>query len=418
MIRNVLSLLRRRAAGSDTLGMQGPLYRDYMSSRKPADAPRLLLVAMFDPAGIPTIYEQIEQICALSGFRYDLFNCWNVPSPPSGLELPATVDLSPYDGLFIHCTTSYNIVNLRRLDANLATRFADFPGVKIMMKQDEHYRTHQIAEYLGSRKFDILLTCVRPQDTFLFYPVEKAGKLEFVRMLTGYVTDEMRRLRPRPFAKRPIDVGYRGSLQPWNFGRLAWEKCEIGERFRDIAAREGLRADISSKWEDRFTGKAWFDFLQTCRAVLGVESGASIVDFDGEVENETKAYLSSHPGADFAELSCKVLEKYESNAYYKALSPRHFEAAACKCVQILYEGEYVGILQPERHYVPLRRDFANVGEVIRQLKDLRYCQEMVDRAHKELISSDAYTYRSFVATVDQAVRRVFARKGAAATVAA
>lgn len=381
--------------------------RDYLTESKPHPRPeRLLLVAMYDPKGIPTIYEQIDQLCALSVFRFDLLNLWRLPST-AGLEIPASIDLAHYDGLLIHCTTSYNVANLVSLDRRLRTKIAEFKGLKILMKQDEHFRTHAIADYLGSRKFDAVVTLVPEKDRLHFYPPERAGRLRFIPWLTGYVTDEMRAMRAPPLSARPVDVGYRGSLQPWYFGTLAYDKYEIGERFGALGEKHCLAMDISSRWEDRFTGAAWYDFLCRSKAVLGVESGASIVDFDGNVERRVTEYLKEHPGAGFQRVYDDVLAQHEGNCQYRTISPRHFEAAACKCVQVMYEGEYAEIFQPDRHFIPLRRDFSDIDRVVSRLKDLDYCQALVDRTFEEIVLDPRYGYTAFVERLDEAIREAF-----------
>jgi hypothetical protein len=388
-------------------------HADYLATaRRRRFSQRLLLVAMYDPRGIPTIYEQIDQLCALSSFPVDLLNLWGLPSE-GGLEIPAGIDLAGYGGLVIHCTTGYNVTNLLSLDRQLDTKIAEYGGLKILMKQDEHYRTHAIADYLGSRRFDAVVTLVAEPDRLRFYPPERAGKLRFIPWLTAYVTEEMRALRAPPLTLRPFDVGYRGSLQPWYFGTLAFDKREIGERFRTFGAARGLLMDISSRWEDRFSGRAWYDFLFRCKAILGVESGASIVDFEGEAERRVTAYLAQHPGASFEKAFADVIGAFEGNCQYRTISPRHFEAAACKCVQVLYEGDYAGIFEADRHYIALRRDFANIDEVLDRLESLESCQAMVDRAFEEVILDRRYSYAAFIERLDAAIAEAFVERAAA-----
>ena len=47
----------------------------------------------------------------------------------------------------------------------------------------------------------------------------------------------------------------------------------------------------------------------------------------------------------------------------RTISPRHFEAAAFRVCQVLFEGRYAGVMEPMRHYIPLRKDFSNFDEV-------------------------------------------------------
>jgi hypothetical protein len=380
----------------------------------PGKAPstRLLFVASFDPEGLKSISENIREWCQTSRFRFDLLNLSDFPGR-SGLTIPGWIDLKVYSGIVLHCTTSYSPENLNTLDRRIRTKFSEYEGLKILMKQDEHYRAHEIASYVKSQRFDLLITLAEPDRVREIYPRERIGDVDFLFAHTGYVSQEMRQIGAPPLSARPVDVGYRGSIQPLNFGLLAFEKREIGDRFSVVCAEKGLTHDISSRWEDRFLGDAWVEFLCRIKATLGVESGASIVDFDGEVERKVKDFLRSHPAARFQELYASVLKPYEDNAYYKAISPRHLEAAACKTVQVLYEGRYSGIFHADRHYIPLRRDFTNIDDVVRRMRDIPRCQDMVDCAFEEVILDPHYSYDAFVSEFDDRVAQMLAAKGGA-----
>jgi len=363
---------------------------------------RVLMLAWFDPRGLGTIIENIAAIGQMSCFRYDLLNLWGT-GLIGGLRLPRSVRLADYDGVFLHSTVSYDPDNLLSLDRRRAEKIADYPGLKIMMKQDENYRIGRVVEYLASRRFDLLLTCVPPASVRKVYARERLPDIRFLHTFTGYVSDAMRRLPYTQAADRPIDIGYRGSIQPYFFGRLAHDKFAIGETFQTVCAERGLTCDISSRRADRFSGTAWLDFLGRIKGVLGVESGASIFDLDGTVEPACQRYVREHPGCSFEEVSEHVLAAHEGNVDYGQVSPRHFEAAACRTVQILYEGRYSDVFVPGRHYLPLRRDLANLDDVLERLMDPAERLRMTEAAHEEIICNDTYHYGTFVKDLDAAV---------------
>ena len=150
-------------------------------------------------------------------------------------------------------------------------------------------------------------------------------------------------------------------------------------------------------------GSAWFDFLGRCKGTLGVESGASVFDFTGDVTAACDEYLLRHPGATFEEVEARILAPHEGRIPYAQIGPRHLEAAACRTVQILYEGRYSGIFQPWRHYLPLRRDLANLDEVIDAFRDPRRRKEVTEAAYEEIVLNDEYHYASFVRRLDDAI---------------
>ena len=88
-----------------------------------------------------------------------------------------------------------------------------------------------------------------------------------------------------------------------------------------------------------------------------------------------------------------------------AISPRHFEAAICKTLQILVEGDYGNAFQPWKHYVPLKRDFSNIKEVLNFLKNEDQCQKIIDFAYNDIVLNKKYTYESFVVTIIENIRQ-------------
>lgn len=361
---------------------------------------RILMVAYFDPRGLGTIIDNVKSWTTLSKFNFDVLNLF-ASMGEFGLELPKNLDLNHYDGLLIHSTVAYSPSNLRSLDQQLATKILEYRGLKILMKQDEHYRSSETAQYISDHEIDLVISLADPLLIERMYPlVQKSKPVEFYFALPGYISDELLGLRSKPLSERTVDVGYRGSIQPWQLGRLGYEKREVGERFIPVCRKYGLTYDISSKWEDRFFGSDWFRFLGSLRAVLGVESGSSIVDFDGSAEAKCAMYIKQHPNATYEQVTRDVLSEFAGGPEYTSISPRHFEAAATKTVQILYEGNYSGIFKPDRHYIPLQRDHRNIDEVIRKLRDTSYCERLTGNAFREIVENPKYHYRNFVDEVD------------------
>jgi phytoene dehydrogenase-like protein len=74
---------------------------------------------------------------------------------------------------------------------------------------------------------------------------------------------------------------------------------------------------------------------------------------------------------------------------------------------ILYEGKYSGILQPWRHYIPLRKDHSNMAEVVSALRDAKRCEEIADQAYREVARGERYSYKTFAEKVDRAMAEAF-----------
>src|SRR5260370_1603775 len=258
---------------------------------------RFLLICWYDPNGIATVYEN----CALwqlhSEFQLEILNLW--PTRVARLSLPPSLDLREYDGVIIHAAVSYKFDNLEALDQQLARAIEQYDGVKVLVEQDEQSMAGCFAEYVERKVFDVLLTCVPEAELCKVYRRTKVGDIAFVHVLTGYVTPAMRHLTKPWGSSRPIEIGYRGSIQPLSFGRLGFEKRKIGyDMARALADRPGVRLDISCRAECRFNGFAWIELLSASDATLGVESGSNLFDFDGGVEMWCREFEASHAAMD------------------------------------------------------------------------------------------------------------------------
>jgi hypothetical protein len=166
-----------------------------------------------------------------------------------------------------------------------------------------------------------------------------------------------------------------------------------------------LRCDISYREKDRLYGTAWVNLLRDSKAVLGVESGASVFDFTGEIPSkvETIVALRGFKNVTYDDLREKYFREVEDKIPLAQISPRIFEAIALRTLCVLYEGSYSGILTPWRHYVPLKKDHSNMEEVVAVLRDPDRIAEIVANAFAEIAVNPEYSYERFIERVDAAL---------------
>jgi len=110
-------------------------------------------------------------------------------------------------------------------------------------------------------------------------------------------------------------------------------------------------------------GDDWLKFLSNCRFTLGCESGSSLLDPRGEIRAACNAYLRRHPKSEFDEIEAACFPGQDMKRVFSAFSPRLFEAALAGACQVLVPGKYLGVLEPDQHYIPLAADFSNIGDV-------------------------------------------------------
>jgi hypothetical protein len=191
-----------------------------------------------------------------------------------------------------------------------------------------------------------------------------------------------------PAADRSIDLGYRAYDSPVYLGHS--ERRELAERFREAAQRRGLRADISTAGADRFDEAGWASFLDRCRGQLGSEAGADFFELTDETRNRVNAWCEANPGSLRGEILSRFFADPPTGPSGRALSGRVVEAAGTKTVQLLLEGEYGGYFRPDDHYVPVRKDFADLDDALDKLADEATTAGMVERAREVALAELTY----------------------------
>jgi len=140
----------------------------------------------------------------------------------------------------------------------------------------------------------------------------------------------------------------------------------------------------------RLAGADWARFLDCCKGQLGTEAGGDFFELTDRTRNAVNDHIAAHPDAGFAEIWDRFFKDYRDNVPIRILSGRNVEAAGTRTVQILLEGEYDGYLQPDEHYIPLKKNLANADEVVRKFFDDAYCERLTANAHDLVMSEFRY----------------------------
>jgi hypothetical protein len=85
------------------------------------------------------------------------------------------------------------------------------------------------------------------------------------------------------------------------------------------------------------------------------------------------------------------------------ISPKVFEAIRLRTALVLFEGEYSGVVEPDVHFIPLKKDMSNIDEVFAKLEDREFLTALTDRAFRDIVESEKYTHRSFIAGIDREI---------------
>jgi len=280
-----------------------------------------------------------------------------------------------------------------------ARAFKSLDGVKIAFPQDEHSHTNILMDFLEEFEVDAVFSVGPESEWPKLYDRACFERVEFFSVLTGYLNDAtVSRIEKLAASgqERDIDVGYRTWMPGAWLGRHGLLRKQIGDVFQKYAPARRLTIDISTRSEDTLWGDDWYKFLLRCKYTISAEGGSSVPDRDGTLREKIETYQRQHPRADFEEIERACFPGLDGTVNYVALSPRHLESCATRTCQVLVEGKYNGILQPNRHYIEIKRDFSNIEEVLDQMQreDLR--EETSERAYREIVGSGNYTYQSLV----------------------
>jgi len=319
-------------------------------------------------------------------------------------RIPAWIDRMHIDLVVLHTI----LLSTRwepELFAEMAQRMEPIQRLScpvIAIPQDEFLNTDPLNDLLREFRVSHVFTCAAERDWEAIYGPVLAEGVRLTRVLTGYVepaTVARIEKQARRNTRRDIDIGYRSwRPEPW-LGRHGMLKGRIAEAFAKRAPARGLKLDISMDHMETLLGDAWYGFLLRCRYTIGVEGGASIHDRDGSIRRCVDATLASNPCASFEAIEAACFPGLDGRFGLRAISPRHLEAAATRTPQILIEGEYNGILEAGRHYIPLKADFGNMDEVLDEVATARMGSTVAQRAYDDVIASGRYGYDSFVRTL-------------------
>ena len=340
-----------------------------------------------------TVLDHIDAFRRFSRHQIRTFN-------PKAMKRSVALDLDEFDVVVVH----YSVIlsDPIYLSPHFREKLARYRGLKVQFIQDDYRWVDRATAAARDAGINVLFTVAPKAAAGQLYDKSLPG-VRLVQTLTGYVPDNLLAREITPLAKRPLDVGYRARDLPFWYGALSREKALIGRRFVELAPPYGLRCDIAWREESRIYGGRWVDFMSSCRATLGCESGASIADFDGGAERAVRAYLRSHPGAPYEEVHDAVLRPYEGNVVVNVVSPRVFEAASLGTALIMFPGQYSGVVAPGEHYIALEKDFSNMKEVVAQLQDDGVVSAITKRAYDDLIRSGRFSYAAFVEQFDQVI---------------
>jgi len=360
---------------------------------------KLTIGILYEPSSV--VVSTIEE--HLSSFA--LFSTHHIIYIPATQELKCAINLNVFDVVVIHYSIRVSVRSSNfMLSADYINAVKTFGGYKILFIQDEYEGTNIARSWITELGIHSVYTCVPQQYKEIIYPRAQFVHVDFISNLTGYIpTVNSNRKKSTKTSARPVLIGYRGRSLPYWYGRLGQEKLEIGIKVKDYCQSKNLPVDIEWEESKRIYGPNWYQFLMSCRATLGTESGSNVFDFDGKIRANIEKKLTNNPSLLFEDVYDEYIKSNE-NIKMNQISPKVFEAILFKTALILFEGEYSGILTPDIHYLPLKKDFSNLDEIVEKIQDDELINKLTQNAYEDIIKSNQYSYEKFIADFDENLR--------------
>lgn len=272
-------------------------------------------------------------------------------------------------------------------------------AIKVIHPQDEWIQTKILCDFINEFNITTVLTVAPESEWKIIYNNVDFEKVKFYSVLTGYLDDfTLSKISTLNDSnnERNIDIGYRAFKAPAWLGSHGYLKTKIADIFNEKAPMFGFKTDISTNEKDVILGDDWYLFLIRCKFFIGVEGGSTVLDPEGKIWEKGEAYQKLYPNAKFEDFEKHCFPGMDGNLKLIAISPRHLESCATKTCQVLIEGHYNGILKPNIHYIPIKKDFSNITTVFNKMRDEKLREKIITNAYNDIVLSQKYTYKAYV----------------------
>jgi len=348
-------------------------------------------------------------------YYYNVFEeapYWMDADSPPDKDLGKEVRKERFDAVVLH----YTFLSVRTVGHQFYCwkyRFnwlGDYEVPVVAIPQDEGNYAEILDEWLKELNVSVIFS-VHFRENGPLYPLMRHRAM-ILPCLPGYIdagSAKKQAALARPMNERANDIVYRAMRLPLRFGCAGRMKSLVADKVLDTGRRLRLQMDVSADPDNPIPGNQWFDFLRSGRCAIGCEGGYSAIDWRGELTQQIDNIMDADAPLTLEELNKKLPSGWDQ---YRLLTitPRHLEAAMTRTAQLLIEGEYKGILIPGRHYLPIKRDFSNLEEVLSATRDYQKLQDMADNVYADICMNKKYHYSTFARQIGEAIRMAESKK--------
>ena len=274
-------------------------------------------------------------------------------------------------------------------------------SLKVGLPQDDYW-CQRIKDNWFSQNLNIIISVFSKNYWNELYPLSIKNGVKIYKGHTNYLSpkkiEKYKSLKKNNFEDKIWDIVYRTAGESFYPNEIGFLKCNIGEDFKRFS--KIFKLNISNKEEDLLFGYKWLEFIASSKAILGSSSGSSVIIRDIKHSDEIiKAKKNEKPNPIHFEK--KYFNKNDRGFFLTDISPRNIEAGLCFTLQILTEGEYGGILEPNKDYFPLKTDFSNISDLIELLKDKKKVNRITQNCYETLVNSKSLKVERIVSIIEK-----------------
>ena len=273
----------------------------------------------------------------------------------------------------------------------------DSKACKVALPQDDYDCSAMLDNWMVDWSVGFIYT-VCPDNWEVLYP--KSSRNAEIRLgYTGYISDSWLKTweNPKPIDERSIDVSYRATKLPANFGQIGQLKSDIAQNFVDrFPESSNWELDISTDPRATIPGVAWHLFMEDSKFCLVTPSGSSILDSWNKIRRCVQIFTALRPNAPFGAVEKHCFPGIDGEHVFTAISPRNIEASLAQTAQLAVVDSYSGLMEPYVHYIPLDPECSNIDEVLAAMDDRQLVERLRRQAKGAILSMDRLRTKAIV----------------------
>lgn len=189
---------------------------------------------------------------------------------------------------------------------------------------------------------------------------------------------------------KSMDFSFVGANYPLWLG-----DSERNDFVRLFSQKQGQSKMLVHTGHGNLAREEWARLLVSSRGTIGAEAGTYFLDRQGKLLRLAKEKVMKNDALNGDHLDLGSFAKALNIQYVsgKAVSSRHFEALATRTVQLLVEGEYNSILEPNIHYLAVDKKFSNLHEKIEEFSDPSRRRQVAEVGYQYVMDLHTYEHR-------------------------